>query len=324
MMPVSMAEKPIGNTEAAAAFLARGRNYTPEATAPRQGFARLGTARLDTSTSFSESPFPTGRLLLDGTLGEGRGDGRWRVVNDGTLFTFTQDLRTNYDPLRLEETVGLTVTKFPRLGGIFTFKKPDYSVSNLRPYAVCTMPTLATLNEGIANIVQGLPAAGIQLVQTGDLGNTPAMEYDLRIRNNEYAISKGQRTFIHDIHFHGIEAALTKKDEKVVFDELVDDIPLVKADHGDAVMASYASRLAEGFDIFTIGQGYASLPSDCLMTLECNYTDDYNIQPDNPIKVLLPDSVLERAREKIAAYPSDVTSMQERVDYYNEVERRLR
>lgn len=284
----------------------------------------------DIIQSVAESPFQTGRLILDG---EDKKDGGWSIKNDGTLITFTSDRRfrtpldrdpTKSDPLDLKHMFTSIAVRFPRLGGIFTYTPPDIRASSLRPHEVYTLPTLSTLNDCMSDLLYGLPAAGIQLVQTNDMGLTPAPIYDRLILNNQFAISREQKTLMHDLKFHAIPAAGTEKVEKVPFDELVKDMPTLEEDYGRDIMWSYAARLGEAYDSFTQHHRYSglSLPDYCLVELGKDYTND--LKPDDPMKLTLPKPVLAGARKIIAAYPRDRASVEARNAHYAEFERRLK
>lgn len=213
------------------------------------------------------TPFKDGSSFAEG----------WRVRNDGTLITLTQESIIHGDPLELRRRVPDMADRFPVLGRIFTLTQPQYATT--RPYTICTIPTVDTANAAIRATFAGLPTAGIELVQTPDLDETPVAEYVDHVMKRRLVAGAANELYLHDLFAHWVGTAALPEREFTVYQELVGDLDAVGAKFGEKTRKQYLNSLGRGFDTHSAFVFWRAtdeplpntLPDDCLQVIafEC-------------------------------------------------------
>lgn len=272
-----------------------------------------------------QSPFQNGKFL---DHGEETG---WGIQNDGVLIRFTKESPTAGDPpYRLSRDIRTLVNGYPVFDHIFQhfYGSPGPDNEQAEYYTIPSVPTLNTFRR---EVFDGLPVAGIDLVQTrkrneNEFGETPVLPYvDKLVPGRKLVASSQQGTQLHDVLAHWLMAATTEDREFVVFENLDRQSTNIRRRFGKDVYRSYRARLGSAFDSFS-GTGTLTtedtLPDVCLEELTYNYRPKNVVIMATPI----PEPVLEASRQIIQVYNrNDVNSIgQTRDEYYGEIKNRLR
>jgi hypothetical protein len=208
-----------------------------------------------------ESPFlHSSKLVVDGN------PTGWSINNDGILITLSRDSMMS-DPDRLDpwRDIPKKAKDYPVVGNVFT---TSHSPERY------TLPTVATANALCRDVFRGLSTAGIKLVQTRDVGNTPVVDYVNNLVNNRLVVSLDPKTYLHDLLAHWLGAATTEKREFEVFKALVAESDFIGSTYGEKVKTKYIETLGHGFDVFSgliLDPGASpieyNLPDTCLDVL---------------------------------------------------------
>jgi hypothetical protein len=258
-----------------------------------------------------ESPFlHSSKLVVDGK------PTGWSINNDGSVVTLSNI--ESRDPLELWREIPKTVKDYPILGKLFTFTRPYYFETEP---TLCTFPTVSTANALSREVFSGLSTAGIELVQTRDVGNTPVVEYVDHLVNNRLAVSWDPETNIHDLLAHWLGAVTTEKREFEVFKALA-----AARDHysGDA-KTKYLTALGSAFDSFS---GFI-LPSPFFMLekpVHYNLPDVclHRIQRDCPEALSRSTQIVDTFDTENAPLIRSLGKRGTRSTHYEEVVKRLR
>jgi hypothetical protein len=255
-----------------------------------------------------ESPFlHSSKLVVDGN------PTGWSINNDGILITLSRDSMMS-DPDRLDpwRDIPKKAKDYPVVGNVFT---TSHSPERY------TLPTVATANALCRDVFRGLSTAGIKLVQTRDVGNTPVVDYVNNLVNNRLSVSLDPETHIHDLFFHWLGAVTTEKREFEVFKALA-----AARDHysGDA-KTKYLTALGSAFDSFS---GFI-LPSPFFMLekpVHYNLPDVclHRIQRDCPEALSRSTQIVDTFDTENAPLIRSLGKRGTRSTHYEEVVKRLR
>jgi hypothetical protein len=136
---------------------------------------------------------------------------------------------------------------------------------------------VTTANRLSKEVFEGLPVAGIELVQTNNTGEVPLTEYLNYLMSGKMPVSRGYPMYRHDLFDHWLGAATIKDREFEVFKALCGEIGPVGLNFGRNTQIDYMKSLGTAFDYFSGGifdhrtrsfQGDGwSLPGQCLAQL---------------------------------------------------------
>jgi hypothetical protein len=201
------------------------------------------------------SPFVDGSILV---MGKNYSERRYTIANDGNhidvanakpggMLGYEGGVFGNnggpHDTFVLEAEY--MIHDFPETGSIYGLE-----IENRKIIGV-SLPTLPTAHEFYRERFRGLPVAGIRVIQTADLDDTPSREY-VRLLHDDFALpaSSGISKYLHDTTTHGPGAEAVEESNFAAYlslyeakEELLDGFPQYEK--------QFIDSLAAGFDIST-------------------------------------------------------------------------
>jgi len=270
------------------------------------------------------SPFPDGERLL--FRGE---DAGWDIRNNGLVITLTQDQNMKKDPFGLIPYVGYMNDTFPVFNNVYTHTPGTQEGQS----AVCTFPTLFLANAMNDVIYDGMPTAGIHLVQDSDRDTSRFYVYNATLMGFRLVASSGEERFLHDLISHDQGSRSTPASDFAAYLALGKHIDQVGVDYNNIIKDNFAIRLAHAFDTYssTVMESVMddkgdlrrnTLPDECDEMLQTEFIG-YDF---------LPPKLIAQSMQIIEAldtteHPYQRTIMRKkrkgRTAYFDEVRRRL-